>query len=156
MVFKASQTALKGQKWPKYHFFGHFWVCFVRFRNFSRIPIEIREKCRIRKSCSSFRSPDRLRTAPKILLSWPISPLYSVYIQKKSSWPKQNVSNSSQIIQWSSVGHITIHFRGSSPIQGPREGSEAIFWPKNDRFWPPLPTRSNFFGSKCLLNVSHE
>ena len=84
-------------------------------------------------------------------------PHYTVYIYtKKNSWPKQNVSNSSQIIQWTSVGHITIHIRGHSPIQGPLEGSEAIFWPKNDRFWPPLPTRSNFSGSKCLLNMSHE
>ena len=98
----------------------------------------------------------RVPPALKKNASWPISPLYSIHIQKKSSWPKQNVSNSSQIIQWSSVGHITIHFRGSSTIQGPLEGSEAIFWPKNDRFWPPLPTRSNFFGSKCLPNVSHE
>ena len=24
-----------------------------------------------------------------------------------------------------------------------------------DYYWTPLPTRSNFFGSKCLLNVSH-
>ena len=44
--------------------------------------------------------------------SWPISKFKCIYIQKKSSWPKQTVSNSSQIIQWSSVGHITIHFRG--------------------------------------------
>ena len=37
--------------------------------------------------------------------------------------------DSSEIMQWSSVGHITIHFRGSSPIQGPLEGSATIFWP---------------------------
>ena len=41
----------------------------------------------------------------------------------KSSWPKKNVSNSSQIIQWSSEGHITIHFRGSLPKQGPQRSS---------------------------------
>ena len=58
----------KGQKWPKYHFFGHFWVCFVRFRNFPHIPIEIREKCRLRKSCSSFGSPDTIKAARQILL----------------------------------------------------------------------------------------
>merc|ERR1712016_505310 len=71
-AFKASKTALKGQKWPKYHFFGHFWVCFVRFRKFSHVPIEIREKCRVRKSCSSFRSPDRFTNRGYFLLSPPL------------------------------------------------------------------------------------
>ena len=104
----------------------------------------------------SSRLASRGQTPAKKNTSWPISPLYSIHIPKKSSSPKQVVSNSSQIIQWTSVGHITIHFRGCSPIQGPGEGSKAIFWPKIDRFWPPLPTRSDFFGSKCLLNVSHE
>ena len=58
-TYRGSLRPLKGQKWPKNHFFGHFWVCFVWFRKFSRIPIEKREKWGLRKSCSSFRSPDR-------------------------------------------------------------------------------------------------
>ena len=62
----------KGQKWPKNHFLGHFWVCFVWFRKFSRIPIEKREKCRLRKSCSSFGSPDTIKAARQILLSPPL------------------------------------------------------------------------------------
>ena len=65
---RGSLRPLKGQKWPKNHFFGHFWVCFVRFRNFSRRPIEKREKCRLRKSCSSFRSPDIIKGPGLILL----------------------------------------------------------------------------------------
>ena len=40
-----------------------------------------------------------------------------------------NVSNSSEIIQGSLVRPISVHFRGPWPIQGPQEGSEAIFWP---------------------------
>ena len=67
-TYRGSLRPLKGQKWPKNHFFGHFWVCFVRFRNFSHIPIEIREKCRLRKSCSSFGSPDTIKAARQILL----------------------------------------------------------------------------------------
>merc|ERR1711928_120904 len=59
-TYRGSLRPLKGQKWPKYHFFGHYWVCFVQFRSFSDITIEIREKCRVRKSCSSFGSPDTL------------------------------------------------------------------------------------------------
>ena len=49
-------------------------------------------------------------------------PIIQYIYTTKSSWPEQNVSNSSQIIQWTSMEHITIHFRGSSPIQGTREG----------------------------------
>merc|ERR1711928_31298 len=67
-TYRGSLRPLKGQKWPKYHFFGHFWVCFVQFRNFSHIPIEMREKCRVRKSFSSFRSPDRFRRPGKFHL----------------------------------------------------------------------------------------
>ena len=65
-------------------------------------------------------------------------PIIQYTYTKKSSWPKQKGSNSSQIIQWSSVGHITIHFRGQ---KGPHEGSEAkilTFWPKNSK-WPFSP-----------------
>ena len=39
-------------------------------------------------------------------------------------------------------------------IQGPREASEAIFWPKNDRFWPPPANPVQLFWlkmpSKCV------
>ena len=43
-----------------------------------------------------------------------------------------NVSNSSEISQGSLVGPISVHFRGFisyTLIQGPQEGSEAIFLP---------------------------
>ena len=40
-----------------------------------------------------------------------------------------NVPNSSEIIQGSWVGPISVHFRGLLPIPGPQEGSKAIFWP---------------------------
>ena len=57
---------------------------------------------------------------------------------KKSFWPKQKGSNSSQIIQWSSVGYISIHFRG---LRGLRRAPKPKFWlfdPKiqNGRFRP--------------------
>ena len=114
------------QKWPKYHFFWHFWVCFVRFRIFRSIPIEIREKCRVRKSFSSFRSPDGWVAPPKILLSppleahrnpslFPLPSFFSIFLV--NSW--------TQIIQWSSVGHITIHFRG---LNGLRRAPKPKFW----------------------------
>ena len=57
-------------------------------------------------------------------------PIIQYTYTKKSSWPKQKGSNSSQIIQWSSVVYITIHLRG---LRGLKEGSEAkilTFWPK--------------------------
>ena len=52
------------------------------------------------------------------------------YIYKKSSWPKQKGSNSSQIIQWSSVGHITIHFRGLRVLRRAPKPNFWLFWPK--------------------------
>ena len=132
-VFKASQTALKGQKWPKYHFFGHFWVCFVWFRKFSRIPIETREKCRIRKPCSSFRSPDRLRTAPKILLSWPISPLYSIHIYKKKFLTKikclKLISNHSMVFSGTYYNPFQGFFTHSGASGGLRSHILAKKWP---------------------------
>ena len=74
----------------------------------------------------------------KKITSWPISKFKGIYMQKKSFWPKQKGSNSSQIIQWSSVGHITIHFRG---LRGLRRAPKPKFWlfdPKiqNGRFRP--------------------
>ena len=71
-------------------------------------------------------------------------------IQNGSKWLKliskfwlfdpkiQNGSNSSQIIQWSSGGYITIHFRG---LRGLRRAQKPKFWlfdPKiqNGRFRP--------------------
>ena len=53
--------------------------------------------------------------------------LVLVCLRQKQSSP--NVSNSSKINQGSLVGLISVHFRGPYPIQGPQEGSEAIFWP---------------------------
>ena len=61
----------------------------------------------------------------KKITSWPISKFKGIYMQKKSFWPKQKGSNSSQIIQWSSVGHITIHFRG---LRGLRRAPKPKFW----------------------------
>ena len=53
--------------------------------------------------------------------------LVLVCLRQKQSSP--NVSNSSKINQGSLVGLISVRFRGPYPIQGPQEGSEAIFWP---------------------------
>ena len=47
-------------------------------------------------------------------------------LQKQSL---QNVSNPSQIIQGSLVGPISVLSGFLLSIQGPQEGSEAIFWP---------------------------
>ena len=73
---------------------------------------------------------------------------------KKSSWPKEVFSNSSQIIQWTSVGHITIHFRGCSPIQGPREGLRSHILAKKWPFLTPPANPVQFFclkmPSKCV------
>ena len=65
-------------------------------------------------------------------------PIIQYTYTKKSSWPKQKGSNSSQIIQWSSGGYITIHFRG---LRGLRRAQKPKFWlfdPKiqNGRFRP--------------------
>ena len=65
-------------------------------------------------------------------------PIIQFTYTTNSSWPKQNVSNSSQTIQWSSVGRITIHFRG---LRGLRRAQKPKFWlfdPKiqNGRFRP--------------------
>ena len=52
-------------------------------------------------------------------------PIIQYTYTKKSSWPKQKGSNSSQIIQWSSGGYITIHFRG---LRGLRRAQKPKFW----------------------------
>ena len=51
-------------------------------------------------------------------------PIIQYTYTKKSSWPKQKGSNSSQIIQWSSGGYITIHFRG---LRGLRRAPKPKF-----------------------------
>ena len=60
----------------------------------------------------------------KKIRSWPIYKFKSIYIQKKSFWPKQKGSNSSQIIQWSSGGYITIYFKG---LRGLRRAQKPKF-----------------------------
>ena len=52
-----------------------------------------------------------------------------VLVCPRQKWLSPNVSNSSKIIQGSLMGPISVHLRGLLPIQGPQEGSEAIFWP---------------------------
>ena len=44
----------------------------------------------------------------------------------RQKWLSPNDSNPSEIIQGSLVGPIS---GGLLPIQGPQEGSEAVFWP---------------------------
>ena len=56
--------------------------------------------------------------------------IYSGFSLQKRSL--QNASISSQIIQGSVVGLISVHFRGPWPKQGPQEGSETIFFFLND------------------------
>ena len=153
-TYRGSLRPLKGQKWPKNHFFGHFWVCFVWFRKFSRIPIETREKCRLRKSCSSFRSPDRLRTAPKILLSWPISPLYSIHIYKKKFLTKikclKLISNHSMDVS----GTYYSPFQGLFTHSGAWGGLRSHILTKNWPFLTPPANPVQFFWlkmpSKCV------
>ena len=52
-----------------------------------------------------------------------------VLVSPRQKWLSPNVSNSSEIIQGSLVGPISVHFRGLLPIQGSQDGLEAIFWP---------------------------
>ena len=69
--------------------------------------------------------------------SWPISPLYSIHIQKKFLAKTKRlklISNHSMVVS----GLYYNPFQGS---QGPQEGSEAkilTFWPKNSK-WPFSP-----------------
>ena len=53
--------------------------------------------------------------------------LTDYFLRHSYNKPKQKIG------KWTGANR-NIHFRGSLPIQGPLEGSEAIFWPKNDRF----------------------
>ena len=61
-------------------------------------------------------------------------PIIQYTYTKKSSWPKQKGSNSSQIIQWSSGGYITIHFRGLRGLRRAQEAKILTFWPKNSKW----------------------
>ena len=67
------------------------------------------------------------------------------YIYKKSSWPKQKGSNSSQIIQWSSVGYITIHFRG---LRGLKRAPKPKFWLFDQKIQMAVFARFRFLKSK--------
>ena len=82
----------------------------------------------------SLQSPDTPEKKHKLAYIPIIQYIYTT----KSSWPKQKGSNSSQIIQWSSLGYITIYFRG---LRGLRRAPKPKFWlfdPKiqNGRFRP--------------------
>ena len=51
-----------------------------------------------------------------------------VLVCPRQKWLLTNVSNSSEIIQGSKVGPISVHFRGSITYTGASEGPKAIFW----------------------------
>ena len=64
----------------------------------------------------------------------------------------QNVSNSSQIIQGSLVGPISVYFRNPWPKQGPQEGPETIFWPFfNFVYFPQILLNEWFYWIFCTL-----
>ena len=82
----------------------------------------------------------------KLIIVW-ISILVLVRPRQKQSSPK--VSNSSEMIQGSLVGPISVHFSGLLPKVGPQEGSAAIFW----LYFGILNNSPHFFEWMIVLNV---
>ena len=123
MVFKASQTALKGQNTTFFGIFGSVLSDFVFFaasplkyeKNaafgshlaLSVLQIQLRSRGK-----STYQSTTKNSPKP-IPLPSPL--FFSIFLV--DSW--------TQIIQWSSVGHITIHFRG---LRGLRRAPKPKFW----------------------------